>query len=348
MIRGEPCRQLELERAFQEINEKHFANHLPEYRILIRDLEGLGGDCSVERRTIHISPRHKFQMVGTLAHEMTHAYLRHPANMSDADAHGEDFQREIRRLIQEGCIVDTDSYVDAVRGLSDSELRSFDQADFDDSHDSPEDVPLVDIGHLIAPRPTPLPEWDEAARGAAGAVQAGVPGVERPREGETMSKTEDSERSRAGWDHLAARERIRRAIDDELGAWCDDPEPEDAIAAAAPRMASCRRAPEHERGKALGIDSARVAAAFVQRVATISRELNGLLSSPVAQVAAATGAHPETALADVALSALHYISNASAGLDVRCEDLRQELNDLEAFLRCSGERGEIESWEPAE
>ena len=100
-------------------------------------------------------------------------------------------------------------------------------------------------------------------------------------------------------------------------------------------------------GSDLGLDAVGVSAAFAAEADALARDLQAFLCSPIARVAGATEVRPEVAFVDIALTALWAISSAPDGLDVRCEDLRQELNQLERMLDQSGETGDVESWEPA-
>lgn len=153
----------------------------------------------------------------------------------------------------------------------------------------------------------------------------------------------DNGRPRA--EYLSVRARIRRAIDFEFGGIAPGRPPDVAIAEAAQKVGTYTYSNEMMAGEDLALDSADVAAAFVEKTAALARDLEAFLTSPIASVAGATEVRAEVALADVALTALCFISNAPDGLDARCEDLRQELNVLEALLDRSGERGEIEGWE---
>lgn len=145
-------------------------------------------------------------------------------------------------------------------------------------------------------------------------------------------------------EYLEARARIRRAVDP--GSRVEPPRPHsEAEITAASREAgiasySLRMLP----GERLGLDPARVGVAFTARLAEIAGALCSLLDSPLGRVAARTEVRAEVGLAYVALSALAYAAHSRAGLDGRCEDLREQLNRLEGLLDRSGERGEIENW----
>lgn len=87
-----------------------------------------------------------------------------------------------------------------------------------------------------------------------------------------------------------------------------------------------------------------VAAQFNAKVSEIEDQLNRLLQSPIGRAAAVVGCRAEVGFAVNALVALAYIHSAEEGLDVRCEDMRQDFNRLEDLLRDSGEIGEVDDW----
>lgn len=87
-----------------------------------------------------------------------------------------------------------------------------------------------------------------------------------------------------------------------------------------------------------------VAALFNAKISEIEDQLNRLLESPIGRAAAVVGCRAEVGFAVNALVALAYIHSAEEGLDVRCEDMRQDFNRLEELLRDSGEIGEADDW----
>ena len=148
-------------------------------------------------------------------------------------------------------------------------------------------------------------------------------------------------------EYLAVRARIRRAVDYEFGGRPLDPSAEAAILEAAGRVGDYTMSDAMRPAGDLALDPAHLAVAFAAEVDAIARDLLAFLSSPIVRLSGATEVRPEVAFLDIALTALWAISGAADGLDARCEDLRQELNQLERMLDQSGERGEVESWEPA-
>lgn len=151
---------------------------------------------------------------------------------------------------------------------------------------------------------------------------------------------------RTSTEYLRVRARIRRAIDVEFGEASPAPPAEAAINEAAGRVGSYTMSEAMRPGGDLGVDSVGVGVAFAAKVSEHARDLQTLLSSPIARVAGATESRAEVAFVDIALLALWCVSDARSGLDLRCEDLRQELNQLQELLWQSGEEGEVESWEP--
>lgn len=85
------------------------------------------------------------------------------------------------------------------------------------------------------------------------------------------------------------------------------------------------------------MDAAAVATAFVQRVEAVRADLAELVESPLARVAAATGARAEVGFAVNAMVTLAYISNAPDGLQYRCDDMIEDFEALSRFLNDSDE-----------
>lgn len=89
------------------------------------------------------------------------------------------------------------------------------------------------------------------------------------------------------------------------------------------------------------LDSPRVAAAFANAIKPIQRDLLEFLVSPLGLVAESTHLWPEVALAQVALKCLVVMFDSPDGLDARCEDLRNDLDELEQELIERGEQGPV-------
>ena len=148
-------------------------------------------------------------------------------------------------------------------------------------------------------------------------------------------------------EYLRLRARIRRELDFEYEGSSPQAPSEGAIAEVAEQVGDYTWSNTMTAAGDLALDSAAVGAEFAAKVDDLARDLQAFLCSPIARVAGAIEVRPEVAFVDVALSALCAVSSAPDGLDVRCEDLRQELNQLERMLDQSGETGDVESWEPA-
>jgi len=141
--------------------------------------------------------------------------------------------------------------------------------------------------------------------------------------------------------YLKKRALVRRAFDNRLERLA--PHTQEELAAAAEKLDRVGLVPSAE---SLGIDPARVAGAFATRLAEFDEALLSLLVSPLGIVADQIELWPEVALAQVALNALIYASDAPDGLDGACEALRQQLDELEALVIERGERGAIDKWSP--
>lgn len=118
-------RAMDWQAKFDGLNRRYFGGKVPAHRVVIEDLgEELYGLQEPLTRTIRLNVRYFPEE--TLPHEMIHAFLGHPASLTEEEAHGDDYVAEARRLIREGCPVDDSTYMDAVHGLSDDEWRELD------------------------------------------------------------------------------------------------------------------------------------------------------------------------------------------------------------------------------
>lgn len=99
-------------------------------------------------------------------------------------------------------------------------------------------------------------------------------------------------------------------------------------------------------GKTLGVDPRSIATAFATRIRDLERQLWDLVESPLGRIAAKIELRAEVGLVLVAIRALNSIVDGEDALESQCEDLRQELEQLQSVLCRSGEDGSTQQWKP--